>query len=213
MKKTLVALVLLFSTSLAIAQGAAPVAGRDYVVIENGKPLQSEDGKVVVEEFFSYICPACNSFEPLFLSWQKQLPDNAVIHHIPATFRSDFKYYAGVFYAAKALGVEEESHAAMYEAVHKKHTVPGEGERIDENKVAAFYADFGVEPEEFLKTLKSFGVDSNVRRATKHMQDSKVPSTPTIVVNGRYLVTARSYGQMFSTAEYLIEQEAKRLGY
>lgn len=212
MKNIVVALVLMFSANLAIAQGAAPVAGRDYVEIENGKPLQAEDGKVIVEEFFSYICPACNSFEPLFLSWQNQLPAHATIHHIPATFRSDFKMYAGVFYAAKALGVEEESHAAMYEAVHKKRTVPGEGEKMDENKVAAFYADFGIAPEQFLKTLHSFGVDSNVRRATKHMQESKIPSTPSLVINGRYLVTARSYSQMFSTAEYLIGLEAKRLG-
>ena len=112
-----------------------------------------------------------------------------------------------MYYAARALGVEKESHAAMYEAIHRKHTLPGEGEKMDENKVAAFYADYGVDPDKFLKTLHGFTVDSNIRRATNHMQDSGVRSTPSLVVNGRYLVISRTITQMLSTASYLIELE------
>ena len=47
------------------AQDATPVAGKDYVEIPGGSPLDPADGKVVVEEFFNYICPACNSFEQI----------------------------------------------------------------------------------------------------------------------------------------------------
>lgn len=209
MKKSLAGLLLVLVSGLVFAQDAAPVAGRDYIEIDGGKPLEPVEGKVVVEEFFNYICPACNSFEPLFVSWQKSLPDYAVVHHVPATFRADFKFYAGVYYAARALGVEEESHAAIYDAIHKKHTLPGEGERLDENKVADFYADYGVEPEKFLKTLHGFSVDSNVRRATSHMVDSGIRSTPSLVVNGRYLVQTRTFAQALSTAKYLIDMEAK----
>ena len=97
----------------------------------------------------------------------------------------------------------------MYAAIHTRHTLPGEGEKMDENKVAGFYADYGIEPERFLKTLHGFSVDSNIRRATSHMQESRIPSTPALVINGRYLVTPRSYSQVLDTANYLIELEHK----
>jgi len=209
MKKPLAALLLLLTSGFAAAQGTAPVAGRDYVEIEGGSPLEAVEGKIVVEEFFNYICPACYSFEPRFLAWQEKLPDNVVVHHVPATFRPDFKFYAGVYYTARALGVEEETHAQIYEAIHAKHSLPGEGEQLDENKVANFYADYGVSPDEFLKTLHGFSVDSDVRRATSHMQESQVRSTPSLVINGRYLVISRSYAQIFSTADFLVDMVSK----
>ena len=207
MKKSFVALLFMLISGVVVAQVGTPVPGRDFAEIPDGSPLDKAEGKIVVEEFFNYICPACYSFEPRFLAWQENLPDDVVVHHVPATFRADFKFYAGVYYAAKALGVEEETHAGIYEAIHARRILPGEGQAMDENKVAAFYADFGVTSEDFLKTLHSFTVDSQVRRATNKMQANKIPSTPTLVINGRYMVQSNTYQGMFDTANYLINRE------
>ena len=204
-------LILLAGTfSAAHAQAPALVAGRDYVEIPNGRPLDPADsGVVVVEEFFNYICPACNAFEPLFVAWQAKLPADVKVVHVPASFRADFVPYARAYYAAQSLNIAEKAHAAVYSAIHRGRTLPAEGQRPDEEKIAAFYAAYGVDAQQFLAAMKSFAVDLKVRRAAEHMQKSRIPSTPSVVINGRYLVRGESYQDMLRIADYLIEQERK----
>jgi len=199
-------ILLLLAATVSMAQSPTPVAGRDYVEIPNGKPLDAADG-IVVEEFFNYICPACNAFEPLFAPWVARLPDYVTLVHVPASFRADFVQYARAYYAAEIFGVAETSHQAVYNAIHRTHTLPAEGDRPNEERIAAFYADYGVDADEFLATMRSFGVDAKIRRATEHMQRSRVPSTPSIVVNGRYLVRGSTFADMLRIADYLIELE------
>jgi len=191
----------------AQAQSPTPVAGEDYIEIPNGAPLDPADGVVVVEEFFNYICPACNGFEPLFVAWSAKLPPYAKLVHVPATFRADFVPYAKAYYAAESFGLVDKTHRAVYEAIHVTRKLPAEGVKPDEERIAAFYADFGVDKAEFLSAMQSFGVGVKIRRATDHMQRSKIPSTPSIVINGRYLVRGDTYADMLRIATFLIEKE------
>jgi thiol:disulfide interchange protein DsbA len=190
-----------------LAQQAQPAAGKDYAEIPNGKPLDPVDGKIVVEEMFNYVCPACNGFEPRFVAWTKKLPPYVAVVHIPAAFRPDFVQYAHAYYAAQTFNLVDKTHEAVYDAVHSKKTLPAEGQKPDEDKIAAFYAGYGVDKTQFLSTMQSFGVDVKVRRATDNMTRAKVPSTPSIIVNGRYLVKGETYDDMLQTASALIEKE------
>jgi protein dithiol oxidoreductase (disulfide-forming) len=189
------------------AQSPAPVAGRDYVAIPNGRPLDPADGVIVVEEYFNYICPGCNAFEPVFAPWAAKLPAGVKLVHVPASFRADFVQYARAYYAAQSLNVAEKAHAAVYQAIHRDRTLPAEGQRPDEEKIAAFYADYGVDEEQFLATMRSFAVDLKVRRAADHMTRIRIPSTPSVVINGKYLVRGQTYADTLRIADYLIEQE------
>ena len=213
MKKSFIVPALLFLISStfipAPAHAQEPVAGKDYIEIRNGTPLEPADGKVVVEEFFNYICPSCDTFEPLFEAWAKALPSYARVDLIPATFRPDFKVYARAYYAAQVLGLVDKTHKAIYKAIHNTHKLPAEGEKIDEARIAQFYSHYGVDAKKFLTTMKSYRVEIMIRRATKHMQDCKIPSTPSIVVNGRYLVHANSYQDMLRIASYLVDKVHK----
>ena len=92
--------------------------------------------------------------------------------HVPASFRADFVQYAKAYYAAQSLNVAEKSHAAVYQAIHRGRTLPAEGQRPDEEKIAAFYADYGVDAQQFLAAMRSFAVDVKVRRAAEHMTRS-----------------------------------------
>ena len=200
-------IILCYAIGAAQAQEPVPTAGKDYIEIPNGSPLEAADGKVVVEEFFNYICPACYSFEPEFSSWTSKLPDYVKLVHIPAAFRADFTQYARAYYAAEMFGVAEESHWKVYDAIHRTHDLPAEGDRPNDERIAEFYAGFGVDSEKFLAAMQSFGVDLKVRRATEHMQQCRVTGTPSIVINGRYLVRGATYADMLRTASYLIEKE------
>jgi thiol:disulfide interchange protein DsbA len=213
MKGTVIAALFALAISAVVpAQAQSPVAGKDYTEIPNGRPLDPPAaGTIVVEEFFNYVCPACNAFEPTFVAWQAKLPADVKVAHIPATFRADFMQYAKAYYAAEALGLVDKTHRAVYEAIHVKHTIPAEGERPDEEKIAAFYAGFGVGKDEFLSAMRSFGVNVKVSRATEHMTRNKVPSTPTLVVNGRYLVKGTTWEDTLRIASFLIEKERARI--
>jgi thiol:disulfide interchange protein DsbA len=190
------------------AQAQVPVSGRDYVELPNARPLEPADrGIVVVEEYFNYACPGCKAFEPHFAAWAKALPPDVRLEHVPAAFRADFVQYARAYYAAEALGVAERAHQAVYDGIHRSRTLPAEGDRPDEAGIARFYAEhFGVDAQEFLATMQSFGVDAKVKRATEHMQRNRIPSTPSIVVNGRYLVGGASYADVLRIASALIEK-------
>ena len=205
-----IAVALLLPAFAAQAQSTAPVAEKDYVEIPNGSPLDPGNGQVVVEEYFNYACPGCNGFEPRFAEWTRHLPTYVRLDHVPAAFRADFVQYARAYYAAQALGVAEEAHQAVYDGIHRTRTLPGEGQKPDEARIAKFYADFGVDADEFLAAMQSFGVNLKVRRATEHMQRIKIPETPSVVVNGRYLVRGESIEDLFRIASALIEQEHAR---
>ena len=190
----------------AYGQTSEPVAGKDYIEIAGGQPLNPTAKKVVVEEFFNYICPACFQFESQFSAWAKKLPDYVEVVHIPAAFHPDFAYYAKVFYAAQILGVGQKSHQAVYDAIHQTNKLPGEGQKMDDEKITAFYAQYGVDPKQFLSTMESFGVNTKVGMATAHMKACKVYSTPSLLINGRYLVNGKTYSDNLRIASYLIEK-------
>jgi thiol:disulfide interchange protein DsbA len=206
MRTVAITAMLVLAGLAGTAQAQAPVAGTDYTEISNGRPLDPADG-IVVEEYFNYICPACNAFEPIFVAWAAKLPDDVTLVHVPASFRADFLPYAKAYYAAQSLGVAEKAHSAVYQAIHRGRTLPAEGQRVDEEKIAAFYADYGVDAEQFLAAMRSMSTGLKVKRAADHMTRIRVPSTPSIVVNGRYLVKGNSYQDMLRIADFLIEKE------
>lgn len=188
-------------------QGAAPVAGTDYIDIEGGQPWQPVAGKIEVAEMFNYICPACYSFDPTLRSWKAKQPADVNLVYVPAQFRPDFVPYAKAFFAAQSLGIEEKSHQAVYQAIHIQHSIPAEGDPPDEAKVAAFYAQYGVSADQFLNTMKSFAVTGRINKANQFMARSKVEGTPSLIVNGKYLVKGRSWEDMLRITDHLIARE------
>src|SRR5688500_20411514 len=121
MKTSIFAALLVLASVLGPVQAQSPVAGKDYVEIPNGRPLEPDEGVVVVEEFFNYICPACNAFEPVSRAWQAKLPAYVKVVHVPATFRADFVQYAKAYYAGGGLGPADTTQRAASEDMRLKH--------------------------------------------------------------------------------------------
>ena len=187
--------------------GPALVPGVDYVEVPGGQPFEPLNGKIEVVEFFNYICPACYSFKPTFEAWEKKQAADVRVTLVPATFRPDFTAYAKVYYAAEALGIASKSHDAVYQAIHLQHTLPGEGDQIDEDKIAAFYAAYGTDAATFKATMNSFAVAGKVNRAKQFMTRSQIGGTPSLIVNGKYLVKGKNWEDMVRIAEGLVAQE------
>ena len=215
-------LSLLVLLASATALGAdAWVEGKHYFRIELPAAYAPQEGKVEVTEVFSYACPACNGFRPFMDKLAAGLPANATLDYLPASFRpdEDWPMFQRAYYAAQALGIAEQTHEAVYDAVWKTGELATEDVKARKLKnpmpsiedAAAFYAHAAnVEPAAFLAAAKSFGVDAKVRRADQLAQMWKIDSTPTLVINGKYRVSPASagdYGKMIELANWLVAKE------
>lgn len=191
-------------------EGPIPTAGVDYVELPNGQPYASLNGQVEVAEVFGYICSHCANFEPLFVAWKSELPTDVRISLVPAALGGHWVTYARAFYAAETLGVLEQSHEAVFSALHRQHSL---SPTATPEQIGSFYAQFGVDPKLFTSTMQSFAVGASINRSRQFAVRSRIEGTPSLVIDGRYLVSAdrRGYGPMLRTAEYLIAKRRAAL--
>jgi len=209
--------------SLSTRAAATWTEGVNYFLIEPAHPTSLPPGKVEVTEVFSFACPACNVFQPTMHKLKQSLPPNAVIDYLHAAFNTaeDWPMFQLAFFTAQALGVEEQTHDAMYDAVWKggdlsvidpsTHGLKSRMPTIED--AAKFYNQHaGVPIEKFLAAAKSFSVDIKVRTANDLIMAYRVDGTPTIVVNGKYRVQVGSAGgtdQLVDLVKYLVAKESK----
>ena len=186
--------------------GPAPVAGTDYVEIPGGQAFAPAAGKVEVAEVFGYTCPHCAQFQPLIDSWKGKQPADVNVISVPAAFGGYWVTYARAFFAAETLGVLEKSHDAMFNALHVARSLNLQSTPED---IGKFYAQYGVDPKTFASTTKGFAVETKLNRAKQFAVRSKIEGTPSIVVNGKYLVSVDQRGpeHMFNTIEHLVARE------
>jgi protein dithiol oxidoreductase (disulfide-forming) len=208
----------------ARAQAAAPkwVEGKHYFLIQPPHPTSLPPGKVEVTEVFSYACPACNQFQPFMRQLQRSLPPNAVVDFVPASFNTaeDWPMFQLAYVTAQALGVADQTHDAMFNAVWTTGelgiTDPVTGalkSRVPTIEDAArFYQkQAGVPTARFLSTSKSFGVDTQVRHDEELIKAYGIDRTPTIVVNGKYRVVQSAGGadELIQVVNWLVAKESK----
>ncbi len=184
--------------------------GVHYTTIENATARPA--GNVEVVEAFSYMCNHCATFEPYIQSWHKRLPESVTFKRYPVVFgRGTWELYARAYNTADVMGVADKAHAALMDKIWKQREILKSIEEL-----ADFYAAFGVNPDEFVATSKSFAVDAKMRREQRFLMESGVNSTPNVVVNGKYLVAGNAavanYDQLLAVVDYLVARELASAG-
>lgn len=125
------------------------------------------------------------------------------------------------YFAAKQLGIDMRTHAAMFDAVWKSGELAVFDPATQRAKrpaptladAARFYAQAaGVKPETFIASATSFAVDVSIRQADELIRNYGVAETPSIVVNGKYRlnpVSAGGYDQTIELVKWLVVQETR----
>jgi protein dithiol oxidoreductase (disulfide-forming) len=202
--KTLVAFLLATLLALPFAAGAQQF---QYGELNPPQPTESK-GKIEVIEFFWYGCPHCYSLEPYIETWLKKLPQDVEFRRVPAVFNSRWAHDAAIFYTLEALGVLDKLHRPLFDAIHKSSL------RTDnEAALSEWLQKNGVEPKKFMDTMKSFGVQSKLRRATQQTVAYKIDGTPAMAVAGRYIVSAeqgRTQQGMLQAVDGLVAMARKQ---
>lgn len=204
----LVALLAMVFSLIACAAdepaGKTYVAGKDYVVLD--QPVRTSDpSKIEVAEVFSYHCPHCFHFEPELEAWAKKQPSDVVVVQTHAIWNKQMDEMAHAYYTLQVLGLKEEAHMAIFNAIHVEHKV-----FHDADDWAEFIAQYGSDKETILKTLNSFGVDSLVKQADARARGYGITGTPEMVVDGKYRISGRLAGgqeEMLDVAEFLVKKE------
>jgi protein dithiol oxidoreductase (disulfide-forming) len=211
MKSRLLLLLLALLPAVAGAAPAAepaPVEGKDYVVIADGKPFAPLNGKVEVAEVFGYTCIHCAHLEPIISAWKRKQPSYVRLTPVPAAFGGYWIPYARAYYAAEVLGVLGKTHADMFKALHERGALPIQNATADE--IAGFYAGYGVDRKKFVDTLNGPVVDARLERARAFVAAAGVEGTPSIIVNGKYrVVGGRNYDDMLRIADQLVARERR----
>jgi len=75
-----------------------------------------------------------------------------------------------------------------------------------------FFEEHGVSSEEFLRVNNSKELETKIRQAYFLARDYKLTGVPSVVVNGKYLISAgqiRTFDEMIRVTNALIERERK----
>ena len=196
-----------------IATGSPPpVEGVDYATIPNAQPFDPANGQVEVVEVFGYVCPACNMFQPLMRAWKATMPANVRFTYVPAQFGGTWDRYARAYYASESMGLVPRTHDLLYKAIHVEQTLKGERGEDSVQDIAAFYARFGVDPQQFASTMSSFAIDGKLRKAKQFATRSAIEGTPTLIVDGKYRVLGKTREDQIRILDQLVAQEQAALG-
>jgi len=221
-KSAACAVALTLAASISAHAAQVWTEGVNYFLIQPARTPAVPPGKVEVTEVFSYACPACNIFQPIMHKLKQAMPPNVVVDYLPAAFNTaeDWPMFQLAYVTAQLLGVDQQTHDAMFDAVWKggdlsiSDSSRGLKTRMPTIEDAAkFYSQrAGVPADKFLATSKSFSADLKVRTDQDLMVAYKVDRTPTIIVNGKYRLHVESAGgadQLIDLVKYLVAKESK----
>jgi protein dithiol oxidoreductase (disulfide-forming) len=168
---------------LSVPAIAAPVAGKDY---EEIKPPQetSDPSKIVVTEFFSYQCPHCFRFAKPYEAWAVKLPSDVKSERVAVSIGHEaWVPAAQAFFALSAMKKVPAIDDALFGAIHRQQL------RLDtEAALTDWVRRQGIDPAAFTQAYRSFSVKLNMKRADDLSRSYRLPSVPTLAIDGRYLV-------------------------
>ena len=182
---------------------AEPQAGKDYTVL---KPAQATNSgnKIEVLEFFFYGCSHCFKLHPLLSAWEKKMPKDVDFIFVPAIFNPSWEPMARTLYALEAMGQRAQLHDALFNAWNVNNI-----DLTDETKIADFVAQHGIDRKKFSDAYNSFSMQSKVTRAKQMQQSYGIRGTPTLIVDGKYLITALHPAETIEVLNALIDKARK----
>lgn len=180
----------LFKLLLASALvAAAPLSfaldtGKDFTLVQPAQP-GGTNGQIEVLEFFSYGCPHCGAFEPKLAKWRAAQGKDVVFRRVPVSFgRPEWAALGRLYLTLNAMGLSDKLDAKVFEGVHKEYL------KLAEEKIRNdWLTKQGVDVKKFNDTWRSFGVETQVRRADQAAESYRVQSVPALIIDGRFIPT------------------------
>lgn len=201
--KNLLAVFFILASAQTLAE---PLMGTDYKLIEPAQATRSGN-KIEVLEFFFYGCSHCFHLHPDLTAWERKMPKDVELVLVPTIFNATWEPMAYSYYALEVMGQQLKLHDDLYEAWNVKNI-----DLSDESKIAAFVAQRGVDSKKFSEAYHSFSVQSKVMRSKQLTQSYNIRGTPTIIVDGKYLITGLQPAAAIQVMSALIDKARRERG-
>lgn len=203
LKNLIASIIMLPAFLLAVPASAEALAGSDYTVINPAQPTNTGN-KIEVLEFFFYGCSHCFHLHPELAAWEKKMPKDVELVLVPTVFNPQWEPMAYTYYALEALGQLNKLHNDLYDAWNVKQRI-----LTDEAGITDFISKFGVDKKSFSDAYHSFGVQSKITRSKQLTQTYRISGTPTVIVDGKYLINGLQPGDTIRVLRELIEKARK----
>jgi len=124
---------------------------------------------------------------------------------VPVVFRESWEPMANTYYALELMGKRNQKiDDALYDAWNKNNI-----DLSDEAKIGAFLAQHGVDSNKFREYYNSFTVETRVLRSKQMLQLYHITGTPTLVVDGKYVIEGLEPDDIIKTLNVVIDRVRK----
>lgn len=193
--RALIVAALLMTCNSAFAESEQ---GMGYKLLNPPQPTSTR--KIEVLEFFFYGCSHCFHLHPYLSAWEKTMPKDVELIYMPTIFRDSWEPMARTFYALESLSQLNQLHDTLYKVWNINNEVLEE-----EAKILDFVSKHGVNREKFSAAYNSFSMQSKVVRAKQMIRSYGISGTPTLVVDGKYVITGLQPEETIRTLNKVIE--------
>ncbi len=190
---------------LGAASWSARAQEQPFAPVQPQQPTQVQAGKIEVLEFFWYGCPHCYSMEPHVEKWLQSKAADVEFIRVPGVLNKLWMAHARAYYTAQKLGVLEQIHRPLFDALHKERR-----KIYSEDELRDFFVDKGIKAEDFTRVFNSNEVEIRVKQAFVLAQNYRLTGVPAFIVNGKYMVNgqlAGTYENMMATVTDLVANE------
>lgn len=180
------ALALALATAGAFGQAALR---SEVVRLDPPRPVATGE-RIEVIEFFYYGCPICYELEPHMTRWlATQAPGYIALRRIPALSSEGWETLAKLYFTLEAIGEVNRLHWPVYDNFHF------DGKLLNEEKVMLEWVGHnGIDAKKFAEIYGSQEIQARLAQSRELMKTYDVRGVPTIIVDGKYLSSARLAG-------------------
>jgi len=180
--------------TLALGLAAAGAFGQsalrsEVVRLDPPRPVATGE-RIEVIEFFYYGCPICYELEPHMTRWlATQAPGYIALRRIPALSSEGWETLAKLYFTLEAIGEINRLHWPVYDNFHF------DGKLLNEEKVMLeWVGNNGIDAKKFAEIYSSQEIQAKLAQSRELMKAYDVRGVPTIIVDGKYLSSARLAG-------------------
>lgn len=202
-------IVAIWLGALAMALAAAGAFGQanlrsEVVRLDPPRPVATGE-RIEVIEFFYYGCPICYELEPHMTRWlATQAPGYVALRRIPALSSEGWETLAKLYFTLEAMGEVSRLHWPVYDNFHF------DGKLLNEEKVMLdWVSQNSIDRKKFAEIYGSQETQAKIAQSRELMKTYDVRGVPTIIVDGKYLSSARLAGgtrQLMQVVDELVRQ-------
>lgn len=172
--------------------------GVHYKVLE--KPIDAKDNEII--EYFWFKCPHCYKFEKMLKDNYIMLKDNRVTVRIEhAAISKRWVQDAQLFYTFKVMGIERKALPVLMEFYHNNKDKEGNPKKTFDDVLA----ELGVTKEKLDEVFISQKVIDLLKQSHSDAVQAGISGTPSIIVEGKYLMNNKSFKGYKELLEAAIE--------